>query len=977
MRVLQTNLGRGRVAHDIAHAVIKDMDIDLLVVSEPNKTIMKGPGWVADERSDVAVYIRNRNIGIHTVRKYHGFLAMNFREFTMYCCYISPNIPLDAYKEQVDCIMNDIKENPREAVVMGDINSKSPEWGSPVWDTRGEYWSEWLAELNLIVNNTGNAPSFVRGDSTSYIDVTCSSQKLARRITEWKIMEKEAMTYHQHIYFEIGPKHKKTQLTENIKPVFYKEKFKTEIRTRMQGLEGATVRSITLLLAEATKASSSNTQTGNNRKAPYWWNQEIDEKRRECTKIKRKLTRLRICRSVPQNVRENLHIEHKRLRKELRGLIIRSKRDHWQQTCSALNEDIWGQGYNIATRWMKRTNTPYNLNVEKKRQIAENLFPRSTYSRGRIEIETETEGIPPFSIEELAMAREGIKEGKSPGPDGIPPEAVKLFIAEFPEIILKVLNNLLKAQEVPEEWKVARLIIIWKSGKPLEDPSSYRPLCLLNVMCKTYESMIKARIELELEEKKSLSDYQFGFRRGRSTVDAVKWVTDKANNSKSKWVLLILLDIKNAFNSANWDLILMAMEERGISGYLINMINSYLGNRRIIITHGEHMQISTGVPQGSVLGPTLWNILYDDILRLKLVEGVRTIAYADDLALYAEAEDRATLEFATNESLRRICRWMDRHELSIAEHKTEAVVLKGPRRREHIDLHIKGTVIKPSKSVKYLGIVLDGSRSFGEHIKLTTKKAEIKTAMLMRIMPNLRGPSSSKRYILYGVIQSILLYGAPVWHEAIKTRKYKLLLEKTQRKMLLRVASAYRTVATKAIQVVTGAVPIDIMAKEREFLYNTRDGHLADVKKAARARSLKTWQEEWDENRDTAQWTKRLIPKLEIWVNCEFRKTDYFTTQFLTGHGSFGYYAKRMGKTLSDACVYCGAVDTAEHTMFHCERWSVARGKVMREVGENLNAQNIIQVMTANKMVFDKVYGYIRDVMTSKENERRRQENAA
>lgn len=60
-------------------------------------------------------------------------------------------------------------------MIMGDVNSKAPEWGSPIWDKMEEYWTECLKELNLVVINTGNAPTFVRNQSTSYVDVTCSS----------------------------------------------------------------------------------------------------------------------------------------------------------------------------------------------------------------------------------------------------------------------------------------------------------------------------------------------------------------------------------------------------------------------------------------------------------------------------------------------------------------------------------------------------------------------------------------------------------------------------------------------------------------------------------------------------------------------------------------------------------------------------------------------------------------------------------
>ena len=87
--------------------------------------------------------------------------------------------------------------------------------------------------------------------------------------------------------------------------------------------------------------------------------------------------------------------------------------------------------------------------------------------------------------------------------------------------------------------------------------------------------------------------------------------------------------------------------------------------------------MTAGVPQGSMLGPTLWNILYDQVLRLKLPEGVTNIAYADDLAVLVCAENQIELENRANGSLRRIDGWMQRNGLQLAPQKTEAIVFKG------------------------------------------------------------------------------------------------------------------------------------------------------------------------------------------------------------------------------------------------------------------------------------------------------------
>lgn len=111
-----------------------------------------------------------------------------------------------------------------------------------------------------------------------------------------------------------------------------------------------------------------------------------------------------------------------------------------------------------------------------------------------------------------------------------------------------------------------------------------------------------------------------------------------------KWRVLITLDVRNAFNMANWDLILRKLREFGVSSYLRNIISEYLKDRNIRAVGGKaKLTMQAGVPQGSVLGPTLWNILYVGVLRLEMVGDTICIGFADDLAIMSTAEDQDDL----------------------------------------------------------------------------------------------------------------------------------------------------------------------------------------------------------------------------------------------------------------------------------------------------------------------------------------------
>jgi len=139
------------------------------------------------------------------------------------------------------------------------------------------------------------------------------------------------------------------------------------------------------------------------------------------------------------------------------------------------------------------------------------------------------------------------------------------------------------------------------------DPIKARPICLLNEIGKWFEKVIRGRIENWVEDHSEarLSDGQFGFRPGRSTIDALQYVKEfvqKQTSVHKKVVIVVGLDIKNAFNSIPWDSIRNAVLQKGFSPYIRRLIDHYLSDRYIAFedSKGEKVRrmVSRGVPQG-------------------------------------------------------------------------------------------------------------------------------------------------------------------------------------------------------------------------------------------------------------------------------------------------------------------------------------------------------------------------------------------
>ena len=138
------------------------------------------------------------------------------------------------------------------------------------------------------------------------------------------------------------------------------------------------------------------------------------------------------------------------------------------------------------------------------------------------------------------------------------------------------------------DWKKQRLVLLRNGNKPLEDASSYRPICLLDTMGKLLAKMVLQRLQGHMVGENGLSENQLGFWKGRSTVDTIQAVVDIATKARrgtgkrNGFCALISIDIRNAFNTAKWNICIEAMVQKRVLDYLLRMIDDYLNNRWVI-----------------------------------------------------------------------------------------------------------------------------------------------------------------------------------------------------------------------------------------------------------------------------------------------------------------------------------------------------------------------------------------------------------
>lgn len=986
IRVLQGNMHRSRVADDLLSQLSQEKEADVLLLSEQYKN--KETNWYSDQTGTSAIWIANpRKIQVVSSGSGLGHVWVKTHKCTLISCYLTPNQTVHEYKTMLDDIEDTTSNTQGHVILAGDFNAKAAEWGMTLTDQRGRQILDMAARTNLIVLNRGNVTTFRRPGYTETIpDISLSSESLYNSVIDWKVMEDYTGSDHQYISFQI--KSPQRQVRENCQghvrwnaEKLDQYKMAAILRNDMDGsmlagshLSGkrkaeAVVDAVMKTIRKACEESMPR-KIRYNKRPVYWWTDEIAGQRTRCLHLRRLAQR-----SINRPEQEAALRDYKVARKILRKSIKKSKADKWKSLCNEVNLDPWGLGYKIVMKRLHASSAGVELPTDVMESIVATLFPTHQMRPSIFNGSEQMEEIPEFSQAELEIAVRSLKNKKAAGPDGIPGEAIKSAAAACPQMMLHMYNTCLREGVFSKRWKEARLVLIDKGKGERLTASAYRPLCILDVAGKLMEKLMKTRLHGAIQSNGGLSNMQYGFRPGRSTLDAILNVTRTVKTAESrshysrKIVLLVTLDVKNAFNSANWRGIIRALQNFNIPGYLLRMFDDYLDDRCLCYnteSGRKKTKVTAGVAQGSILGPDLWNIFYDSLLQVDMPEDTFLAGYADDAAVIISARNMDIAQIKLNQVMRRVNTWMEVHGLELATSKTEIVILTKKRIPTIISMEVGGETVQTKLAAKYLGVTLDVRLSFWQHIKNVANRAAVATNNLSRLMANTGGPSPSKRRLLMTVIHSILLYGSEIWADALNRAYCRKHIVAVQRRGALRVACSYRTVSEVAVLVIANVIPIDLLAQERKSIHSRAQGVTKkDAVTEARSHSMEIWQNIWT-NSQKGRWTARLIPQLSCWMERKHGEVNFYITQFLSGHGYFRSYLYRMGKVSTPYCIHCRTIeDTPHHTFFECSMVDQQRRSLVMEVGP-IDADCIVGIMLRNEEAWNLVAKFVEEVLRQK-----------
>ena len=374
-----------------------------------------------------------------------------------------------------------------------------------------------------------------------------------------------------------------------------------------------------------------------------------------------------------------------------------------------------------------------------------------------------------ITSEHVRLALAALDSNSAMGPDNLHPHLLKQCAAELAYPLQIIFSRSLQEGRLPECWKSSLVIPIFKKGSR-SDPLNYRPISLTSVVCKTMERLVCAQLRSYLEDNSLLNSNQFGFRTGRGTIDQLllAYNTVSINTDLGGITDVILFDFSKAFDVVCHGLMIEKLKSIGLQDNLLDWICSFLQGRqmRVCVRRSESLPrpVTSGVPQGSVLGPLLF-LIYIDSIASQLTSEYKI--FADDLKLYAcvnlplgsTPSSTALVQRDINTLQATAASWC----LKINPNKCAVLRFTRPRANSLSPAYfLDGLQIPHVESHRDLGVTVDSDLKFHEHIRTVVHKA---SGLAQSFLKSSVCRSPSFMLFLFTThIRPIIEYCSCLWH---------------------------------------------------------------------------------------------------------------------------------------------------------------------------------------------------------------------
>ena len=351
--------------------------------------------------------------------------------------------------------------------------------------------------------------------------------------------------------------------------------------------------------------------------------------------------------------------------------------------------------------------------------------------------------------------------GKAAGPDGIGSTELKLAAPVIAPSLAILFNASLSSGEVPTAFKSATICPLLKPGKQNSSkPENYRGISLTPIVSKILERVVYDEVNDYLLQRRALGEHQFGFRKNHSCPDLLLSLTDDllVARDEKKFTVAVFIDLSKAFDNVQHQELLLVLQKNGIGGTALDWFENYLKNRQQrVVSNSSSSPVfmsNKGVPQGSVLGPLLFNLYVSDLSSKAELLGAKLPSFADDMTLYSSSTSLSAACESVGRSLAVVVDALTSRGLAVNLEKTVAMIFPPSPRADDVGLsalHLHGMKIRVVSSTRVLGVILDDKLSWLPHVEQLQKKIARKIGALRRSSRQLT--PTARRQFLLSVIQ--------------------------------------------------------------------------------------------------------------------------------------------------------------------------------------------------------------------------------
>ena len=443
----------------------------------------------------------------------------------------------------------------------------------------------------------------------------------------------------------------------------------------------------------------------------------------------------------------------------------------------------------------------------------------------------------PVTISRLIAIVEKLKNKSSCGSDLMSNILIKKSIYILAKPLQSLINLSFTSGYVPDQITIAKVIPLHKEGDK-GSFNNYRPIAIISTIGKVIEKVVHQQLTDFLTSQHILTPSQFGFRSGHGVEHPLLLFSDRVRKSLSKKChnISIFIDLKKAFDTVNFDLLLAKLHHYGVTGVALLWFKNYLARSQYVVTGdviSDVFSMLCGIPQGTVLGPLLFLIFVNDFA---FATTLLSLLFADDCTLQGEGEDILLLITLVNAQLLVAERWFAANLLTLNIKKTKYIIFhhSPPSPLSTIPpltigqdiLDRVGTNLRET-SVRFLGVLIDDKMLFKEHIANLKKK--LSKGLYALASSKFNTPLSVRRTIYFSLFESDLRFGALLYGCAsIKDLKDISILQK---KAVRHVVSANFLAHTDPIFQSQGILKLeDLISLERSILvHKYRNGKLPEA----------------------------------------------------------------------------------------------------------------------------------------------------